>query len=60
MARSTRGKRRRGGRKGAPGPATRVRDTITGRFLKRGSEKKRPQTTIVERIRGRGGRRGKR
>jgi hypothetical protein len=40
--------------KRSPGAGTRVRDTITGRFLKRGTEKRRPKTTVVERITGRG------
>jgi hypothetical protein len=43
--------------KRSAGAVTRVRDTITGRFLKRGTEKRRPKTTVVERITGR--RRGK-
>ena len=44
--------RKRGARSGS-----RVRDAITGRFVRTGTEKRRPKTTIVERITGR--RRGK-
>lgn len=32
------------------GAGTRVRDAVTGRFLRRGTEKRRPKTTLVERI----------
>jgi hypothetical protein len=32
------------------GKGSRVRDTITGRFLKKGTEKRRPGGTVVERL----------
>jgi hypothetical protein len=35
---------------------TRVRDAITGRFAKKGTEKRRPGGTVVERIKSRSGR----
>ena len=40
-------------RKRGAGVASRVRDAVTGRFLKKGTEKRRPKTTVVERIRRR-------
>ena len=43
MAKKSSGARKRGG-------GTRVRDAVTGRFLRRGTEKRRPKTTLVERI----------
>ena len=36
------------------GKGSRVRDTITGRFLKKGTEKRRPGGTVVERLKSRG------
>jgi hypothetical protein len=38
------------------GKGSRVRDVITGRFLKRGTEKRRPRSTVVERLKSRSGR----
>ncbi len=35
------------------GPSSRVRDVISGRFVKKGTEKRRPKTTIIERVRKR-------
>ena len=35
------------------GPGSRVRDAISGRFVKKGTEKRRPKTTIIERVRKR-------
>jgi hypothetical protein len=35
------------------GKGTRVRDAITGRFLKKGTEKRRPRGTVVERLKSR-------
>jgi hypothetical protein len=35
---------------------TRLRDAITGRFAKKGTEKRRSGGTVVERIKSRGGR----
>ena len=49
-------KRKGSGKRGA-GAGSRVRDAITGRWVKRGTEKRRPKTTVVERIKRRGGRR---
>ena len=43
MAKKSSGARKRGA-------GTRVRDAVTGRFLRRGTEKRRPKTTLVERI----------
>jgi hypothetical protein len=43
-------------RKRGAGKGSRVRDTITGRFLKKGTEKRRPGSTVVERLKRRGGR----
>ena len=43
-------KGKRGGRKRGAGAGSRVRSVITGRFLKRGSEKRNPRTSVVERI----------
>ena len=43
MAKKSSGARKRGG-------GTRVRDAVTGRFLRKGTEKRRPKTTLVERI----------
>jgi len=40
-------------RKRGAGKGSRVRDTITGRFLKRGTEKRRPGSTVVERLKRR-------
>jgi hypothetical protein len=42
-------------RRGA-GKRSRVRDRITGRFLKKGTEKRRPGSTVVERLKRRSGR----
>jgi len=38
------------------GKGSRVRDAITGRFLKMGTEKRRPRGTVVERLKNRSGR----
>ena len=38
------------------GKSSRVRDAITGRFLKKGTEKRRPTGTLVERLKSRSGR----
>jgi hypothetical protein len=38
------------------GKGSRVRDAITGRFVKKGTEKRRPRGTVVERLRSRSGR----
>ncbi len=39
------------------GKGSRVRDAITGRFLKKkGTEKRRPRGTVVERLKNRSGR----
>jgi hypothetical protein len=38
------------------GKGSRVRDVITGRFLKKGTEKRRPSGTVVERLKSRSGR----
>jgi hypothetical protein len=38
------------------GKGSRVRDAITGRFLKKGTEKRRPGGTVVERLKNRSGR----
>jgi hypothetical protein len=38
------------------GKGRRVRDAITGRFLKKGTEKRRPMGTVVERLKSRSGR----
>jgi hypothetical protein len=38
------------------GKGGRVRDAITGRFLKKGTEKRRPKGTVVERLKSRSGR----
>ncbi len=38
------------------GKGSRVRDTITGRFLKKGTEKRRPGGTVVERLKSRSSR----
>ena len=38
------------------GKGSRVRDAITGRFLKKGTEKRRPGSTVVERLKRRSGR----
>jgi hypothetical protein len=38
------------------GKGSRVRDAITGRFLKKGTEKRRPMGTVVERLKSRSGR----
>ena len=35
---------------------SRLRDAITGRFLKKGTEKRRPGGTVVERLKSRSGR----
>lgn len=35
------------------GPGSRVRDAISGRFVKKGTEKRRPKSTIIERVRKR-------
>lgn len=43
-----------GGRNRGAGAGSRVRDAFTGRFVRRGTEKRRPKTTVVERITGRG------
>ena len=43
--------KQRGAAKGS-----RVRDAITGRFLKKGTEKRRPTGTVVERLKNRSGR----
>lgn len=48
MERMAKNKEKRGA-----GPASRVRDVITGQFVKKGAEKRRPKTTIVERLRKR-------
>lgn len=40
-------------KKRGAGPASRVRDAISGRFVKKGTEKRRPKTTIIERVRKR-------
>jgi hypothetical protein len=43
--------RKRGSnKKRGAGPGSRVRDAITGQFRKRGTERRRPKTTVVERI----------
>jgi hypothetical protein len=42
-----------GGKKRGAGAASRVRSAITGRFLKKGSEKRNPSKTVVERIKPR-------
>lgn len=34
-------------------PGTRIRDAKTGQFLKKGTEKKRPATTVKETVRPR-------
>lgn len=31
---------------------TRVRDAVTGRFVKRGEAQRRPESTVVERVEG--------
>jgi len=38
------------------GKGSRIRDTITGRFLKKGTERRRPGGTVVERLKSRIGR----
>jgi hypothetical protein len=38
------------------GKGSRVRDAITGRFLKKGTEKRRPRSTVVERLKNHSGR----
>ena len=38
------------------GKGNRVRDAITGRFVKKGTEKRRPGGTVVERLKSRTGR----
>jgi hypothetical protein len=38
------------------GKGSRVRDAITGRFLNKGTEKRRPRGTVVERVKRRTGR----
>jgi hypothetical protein len=38
------------------GKGSRVRDAITGRFLKKGTDKRRPAGTVVERLKSRSGR----
>ncbi len=38
------------------GKGSRVRDMITGRFLKKGTEKRRPGGTLVERLKSRSSR----
>jgi hypothetical protein len=38
--------------KRSAGRGSRVRDVITGRFVKKGTERRRPKTTVVERIKG--------
>jgi hypothetical protein len=38
------------------GKGNRVRDAITGRFVKKGTEKRRPGGTVVERLKSRAGR----
>jgi hypothetical protein len=43
MAKKSSGARKRG-------IGTRVRDAVSGRFLERGTEKRRSKTTLVERI----------
>ncbi len=40
-------------KKRGAGPGSRVRDAISGRFVKKGTEKRRPKTTIIERLRKR-------
>ena len=40
-------------KKSGAGPGSRVRDAISGRFVKKGTEKRRPKTTIIERVRKR-------
>ncbi len=40
-------------KKRGAGPGSRVRDAISGRFVKKGAEKRRPKTTIIERVRKR-------
>ncbi len=40
-------------KKRGAGPGSRVRDAISGRFVKKGTEKRRPKTTIIERVRKR-------
>jgi hypothetical protein len=34
--------------------ATRVRSAVTGRFLKKGADKKRPKTTVKETVKKKG------
>ena len=43
-------------KKRGAGKGSGVRDAITGRFAKKGTEKRRPGGTVVERIKSRGGR----
>ena len=43
-------------KKRGAGKGSRVRDAITGRFAKKGTEKRRPGGTVVERIKSRGSR----
>jgi hypothetical protein len=38
------------------GAGSRVRDAITGRFLKKGTEKRHPRGTVVQRLKSRSGR----
>lgn len=40
-------------KKRGAGSGSRVRDAISGRFVKKGTEKRRPKTTIIERVRKR-------
>ena len=40
----------------AAGKGSRVRDAITGRFLNKGTEKRRPGGIVVERLKSRGSR----
>ena len=41
------------------GKGSRVRDAITGRFLKKGTEKRRPGSAVVERLKRRKRRSGR-
>jgi len=38
------------GRKRGAGVGSRVRDALTGRFLPKGTENRRPKTAVVERL----------
>jgi hypothetical protein len=44
------------GKKRGAGKGNRVRDAISGRFVKKGTEKRRPGSTVVERLKSRTGR----